>query len=311
VYTEEGAGTGVEGAGGAPDAGATGAPAEPAGATGGAPPDGGGLDVELDESDLTPPAGGDAGAGAEGDAGAGGDGAGDDADPFDDDGVQSFDRGYVRKLRDEAAAARTEKATFEQQVEQQVNQWQQEIAASIKGAANGDAKAQAFIAEYFGPDAAAALTKGPGSQEDDPNRPLTAAELDAQLEARQKQAEEEQQIAENRRLLEAAGLEPSESGLPHPHIQQVLNIMRQQDKTLAEAIDIYKADYQAFIEQVKAEGVREAVDRKKAARESSARVAGGGTAGGTGEQFDLSTPEGRKAKLAFLNQQRAAGRAGS
>lgn len=123
-----------------------------------------------------------------------------EVDPYDDEGVQTFSRGYVKRIREREEKARTERSEAQQrwdQWNQAVEGWddeQQGLARDLLVAIReGD---MAKVVGILGPDALAeAMAPGTQPQPTEPeDRPLTKAEFERELAEREAAKEKEANI---------------------------------------------------------------------------------------------------------------------
>jgi hypothetical protein len=111
------------------------------------------------------------------------------ADPFEDDGVQQFDRAYVQKLREEAASHRTKAKTYTDAFEP-FDEPSREVLLDLARTIAADPVAGAARMKEL-----AALLEGepetPAVPDPDADRPLTRADLDKIQKERDDKAAEE------------------------------------------------------------------------------------------------------------------------
>jgi hypothetical protein len=256
---------------------------------------------ELGVSDADLPAG-DAASDA-----AASDGPDAEPDPFDDEGVTEFSRGYVQKLRKEAEQARIQARELEENLGQFLPSVQQALGDYLGNTEHKEAAAKwlsqvlgdEFVATLGGTDPSPAAAPSTDSDDDivtaSEARKLAASEFDRRQEEAAQRAEEKR-VAE---FLGQRGLGPDADGNPHPHTWDILNRMRK-GASLEEAVASYEEGVREYELEIERRAIRKLLDRKKADADASPKVAvaegGAPELGG----FDLTTAAGRRAAAAAV-----------
>lgn len=220
----------------------------------------------MPESDGAPAEGAVQEGGAPGAPEAGAD-EGTEADPFDSSDVQTFDRAYVQKLRDEAAKHRTAKQRYEEAFKgwegEDADVWLDVIQAAADPNSRGSAADQLRqIADLLAPGAAKdaanaaadAAEKAGGEDVDTEDRPLTKAELDKIFAEREAEAEKNRLLKEIEDEAKGLGYEKNTAG--YAQLMFYANFNTKGD--LQKAHELIEADRQKIIDDYIAEKSKDA-----------------------------------------------------
>lgn len=225
-------------------------------------------------------------------------------DPFDDEKVETFDRAYVEKLRNEAASKRTELTKFKETFKDWPSEAVEGFLGLAKAIESGDAAAVPVLENLLSqlsPKEQEAVLEAITEQAEEPPKTLTAEEVEKMLEEREASKEAERLQEDNFKALKTE-IEGLGYNLDAPNEEANLLFF------YAQSQDGDVKDFQAAHKKVEAfrQGIIDSFVEKAAGKNSrfakhaaAAGLTPTGVDGGT-NKLSLSDGSARKAMAEFL-----------
>lgn len=217
-----------------------------------------------------------------------------EADPFDNAEVQSFDRAYVEKLRNEAAEKRVALKTFNEAFDgynDAERDFFMDVIRGLKDEGGRDAAARRALEVFKSlvePETDPSPLSGGDPEEDEEDRPLTIKEWKALQEKQQAEAAETEAV-------EAVKREAGELGytVGTREYRRLMDVAVHETKgDLKKAHEVLEAERNTFIEEY--------LSKKKEAAEQTLSSPGGAGTPPSQERKSLTLEDARKAMLARL-----------